>query len=88
MPNRRPVFVLAADRVVLGPSGSPATHDVLDLTSPDALAELGGQALSGVLGYLIAGLGAPAGAVSELFGLTQPAAWTRRQLAGHRAPRR
>jgi large repetitive protein len=72
----RLVFVLAADRVVLGPPGSPATHDVLDLTSPDALAELGGQALSGVLSNLIAGLGAPAGAVSELFGLTQPAAWS------------
>ena len=68
--------MLAADRVVLGPSASPATHDVLDLTSPDALAEVGGEALSSVLGGLIGGLGAPGTAVSELFGLTQPAAWS------------
>jgi len=74
--SRRPVFVLAADRVTIGLSGSPTTHAVLDLTSPDALAELGGQALSGVLGNLITTLGAPGGALSELFGLTQPAAWT------------
>ena len=73
---RRPVFVLAADRVTLGPSGSTTTHAVLDLTSPDALAEVGGQALSGVLGTLIANLGPPGEAVSELFGLTQPVAWS------------
>jgi hypothetical protein len=75
-PGRRPVFVLAADRVVLGPTDSPASHHVLDLTSPDALAQLGGQALSGVLGTLIANLGAPGGALSELFGLAQPTGWT------------
>jgi hypothetical protein len=73
--GRRPVFVLAADEVVLGPSGSPAKHAVLDLTSPDALAEVGGQALSGVLGDLITHLGPPGVALSELLGLTQPAAW-------------
>ena len=74
--GRRPVCVLAADRVVLGPSGSAATHDVLDLTSPDALVDVGEGALSGVLSTLISGLGAPATAVSELFGLTPPAAWS------------
>lgn len=74
--SRRPVFVLAADRVTLGPPGSATTHDVLDLTSPDALAEVGGQALSTVLGTLITGLGPPGEALSELFGLTQPAAWS------------
>lgn len=74
--GRRPVFVLAAERVVLGPSGSAASHDVLDLTSPDALADVGKGALSSVLGNLISGLGAPGAAVSELFGLTPPAAWT------------
>lgn len=74
--GRRPVFVLAADRVVLGSGNPPPTYDVLDLTSPDALADVGGQALSTVLGNLIAGLGAPGTAVSELLGLAQPAGWS------------
>ena len=73
--TRRPVFVLAADRVVLGPVATPTTHAVLDLTSPDALAEAGGQALSAVLGSLIAGLGAAGTSVSELLGLSVPAAF-------------
>jgi hypothetical protein len=73
--TRRPVFVLAADRVQLGPVASPTTHAVLDLTSPDALAEAGGQALSAVLGNLIAGLGSAGASVSELLGLSVPAAF-------------
>jgi len=74
--SRRPTFVLAADQVVLGPSGTASTYAVLDLTSPDALAEVGGGALSSVLGQLITNLGPSGAALSELFGLTQPAAWS------------
>ena len=58
--SRRPVFVLAADRVTLGPAASPATHAVLDLTSPDVLADVGGEALSAVLGNLVAAWARPA----------------------------
>ena len=73
--GRRPVFVLAADRVVLGPVATPTTHAVLDLTSPDALADVGGQALSAVLGNLIAGLGSAATTVSEVLGLSVPSSF-------------
>ena len=80
--SRRLVFVLAADRVVLGPSASPATHDVLDLTSPDALAEVGGEALSSVLGGLIAGLGAPARGRERAIRPDPARRLERRQMAG------
>lgn len=69
---RRPVFVLAADRVVIGAT----THATLDLTSPDALAQVGGDALSSVVGNLISGLGTAGTTVSELLGLSAPAAWS------------
>jgi hypothetical protein len=74
--GRHPVFVLAADRVDIGPVASPTTQATLDLTSPDALADVGGEALSGVLGTLISGLGAAGTALSELLGLSVPASWT------------
>ena len=70
--ERRVVLVLAADEVDIGAPGSTTHHDTLDLTSPDALAEIGGQALSGLAGNVLSGLGARAAAVSELVGLTPP----------------
>ena len=74
--SRRPVFVLAADRVVLGPTASTTTHDVLDLTSPDALANVGGEAVSSVLSGLISSLGSAGTALSNLLGLSAPSTWT------------
>src|SRR5205814_1057790 len=51
--DRRPVFVLAADRVDIG------THDyaTLDLTSTDALMDAAGAAVEEIVGDLLAQLG-------------------------------
>ncbi len=67
--DRRPVLVLAAERVDLGADKPTAHHhDVLDLTSPDALAEVGKEAVAGILG----GLGPAGTAVNVLLGFDPP----------------
>jgi hypothetical protein len=75
--GRKPVLLLGAERVDIG---SDATHlhhhDLLDLTSPDALADVGSEALDAVVAGMLAGLGAAGNAVSVLIGLTPPASRT------------
>ncbi len=67
--DRRPVLVLAAERVDLGTDQPTAHHhDVLDLTAPDALAEVGKEAVAGILG----GLGPAGTAVNVLLGFDPP----------------
>ena len=59
--GRKPVFVLGAERVDVGRDASHLDHhDVLDLTSPDALADVGAEALSAIVTGMLAGLGRPA----------------------------
>ncbi|HEY2172769.1 MAG TPA: hypothetical protein VGH85_03055, partial [Mycobacteriales bacterium] len=67
--DRRPVLVLAAERVDVGTDQPTAHHHVvLDLTSPDALAEVGEEAVAGILG----GLGPAGTAVNVLLGFDPP----------------
>ncbi|MGH6690320.1 MAG: hypothetical protein ACREF4_06550, partial [Gammaproteobacteria bacterium] len=66
--QRRPVFLLAADGVTLAGN----TYATLDLSTPDALAESVGTALTDIAADLLNQLG-PAGAVlSAIFGLQAP----------------
>ena len=75
--GRKPVFVLGAERVDVGQDASRLHHhDVLDLTSPDALADVGAQALDAVVAGMLGGLGAAGTAISVLIGLTPPASRT------------
>ena len=67
--QRRPVFVLAADRVTIGDHDYPT----LDLTSTDALMDAVGAAVDQVVGDLLDGLGDLGGAVRLLLGLGAPA---------------
>lgn len=71
-PQRRLVFVLAADSVDIGPPGAEHHHDVLDLTSPDALAQIGTEALSGLTANLLTGLAPFGPALRLLLGLQPP----------------
>lgn len=72
--DRRPVFVLGAERVDIGPDAAHLHHhDVLDLTSPDALADVGAQTLASVVSGMLSGLGPAAAAVEVLIGLAPPA---------------
>ena len=65
---RKPLFLLAADNVVI----SGHVYPMLDLSTPGAVAEAAGTILSNVVNSLIAGLG-PIGTVIELLlGLTPP----------------
>ena len=72
--TRKPVFVLGAERVDIGrPGGAPSHHDVLDLTSPDALADVASEALDAIVADLLAGLGPAGQAIGVLLGIEPPA---------------
>ena len=66
--TRRPVLVLAAEHVTIGGQ----LHDVIDLSSPDAIAQAAGTVLSAVLDEVLAGLGPVLAAAKTLLGLTAP----------------
>jgi hypothetical protein len=66
--NRRPNFLLAADGVSIAGHSYPT----LDLSSPDALAQVGGTILSDVAASLLAQLGPIGDAIKLLVGLTAP----------------
>jgi hypothetical protein len=75
--GRKPVFVLGAERVDVGSDTTHLHHhDVLDLTSPDALADVGGEALDAVVAGMLGKLGPAGNAVGVLIGLTAPASHT------------
>src|SRR5262245_29211074 len=67
-PQRRPTVVLAADGVDIGSH----SYETLDLTNPDALAEIAGDALEVIAGDLFDQLGGVVDAVRTLIGLTPP----------------
>ena len=72
--GRKPVFVLGAEQVDIGPdAGHLHHHDVLDLTSPDALAEVAGEAMSSIVSGMLAGLGPAGAAIGVLLGINPPA---------------
>jgi len=71
--GRKPVFVLGAERVDVGQDAAHLHHhDVLDLTSPDALADVGAETLDAVVAGMLGGLGPAGTAISVLIGLTPP----------------
>jgi hypothetical protein len=75
--ERKPVFVLGAERVDVGrDAGHLHHHDVLDLTSPDALADVGSEALDAIIAGMLAGLGPAATAIEVLLGIAPPASHT------------
>jgi hypothetical protein len=75
--GRKPLLLLGAERVDIGSDAAHLHHhDLLDLTSPDALADVGGEALDAVVAGMLAGLGTAGNAVSVLIGLTPPASRT------------
>jgi hypothetical protein len=65
---RRPTFLLAADGVTIG----SRFHETLDLSTPDAIAEVGGTLLSDVIADLLGQLGAVGEALRLFLGLTAP----------------
>ena len=66
--NRRPVFVLSAEDADVG-----ATHyDVLDLSTPEALAAVAGQVVADAASSLLAALGPAGEAAAILLGLADP----------------
>jgi large repetitive protein len=66
--NRRPVLVLTAEDADVG-----ATHyEVLDLSTPDALAAVAGQAITDAAAAVLAGIGPGGHAVAILLGLADP----------------
>src|SRR4029077_20132476 len=65
---RRPVFVLAADRVQIGSHG----YATLDLTSTDALMDAAGAAVEELVTALLAPLGDARPVVQPLVGLQPP----------------
>ncbi|CCK31826.1 hypothetical protein BN159_7447 [Streptomyces davaonensis JCM 4913] len=67
--GRRPVLVVEAENADIG-----TTHyDRLDLSTPDAIAAVAGQAVRDAAAALLTGLGAAGDAVSVLIGLSAPA---------------
>ena len=66
---RKLVFVLAADKVLLGTHAYPT----LDLTSPDAVMDAAGNTVDAIAGQLLAGLGDALGIARRLIGLDAPA---------------
>jgi hypothetical protein len=65
---RKPTLVLAADKVTIGTH----THDTLDLSTPDAIADAGGVVLGDIADEILGQLGAAADAVRILLGLSAP----------------
>lgn len=68
--QRRPVFLLAAEKVTVG---SAPEVSRLDLSTPEALAQAGGTVLDTVAGQVLDFLGPALGAVRVLLGLSAPA---------------
>ncbi|MGH9272010.1 MAG: hypothetical protein ACRDZ2_12125, partial [Ilumatobacteraceae bacterium] len=68
-PARRPVALVAGDRVTIG---TQPTFPTLDLTSTDALMDVAGAAVDTVVDGLIARLGPFAESAKVLFGLEPP----------------
>ena len=66
--TRRPVLVLAAEHVTIGGQ----LHDVLDLSSPEAVAQAAGTVLSAVLDEVLGGLGPVLASAKTLLGFTAP----------------
>ena len=71
-PQRKLVFVLAADGVQLGSHSYPT----LDLTSPDAVMDAVGNTVGDIANQLLAGLGDALGVARRLIGLDAPAGVT------------
>ena len=65
---RKPTFVLAADKVTIGTH----THDTLDLSTPDAIADAGGAVLGDIADEVLGQLGTAADAVKILLGFSKP----------------
>ena len=75
--NRKPAFVLGAERVDIGRDATHLHHhDVLDLTSPGALADVGAEALDAIIASMLAGLGPAGNAIQVLLGIAPPASHT------------
>jgi large repetitive protein len=68
-PDRKPTLRLAAEHVTIGGH----VHDVLDLSTPGAVAEAAGTVVGDVVDELIGKLGAVGGAARALLGLAPPA---------------
>jgi large repetitive protein len=68
-PDRKPTLRLAAEHVTIGGH----VHDVLDLSTPGAVAQAAQTMVSDVVDELIGKLGAAGGAVRTLLGLAPPA---------------
>jgi hypothetical protein len=66
--SRKPTFVLAADQVTIGGH----THDTLDLSTPDAIADAGGAVLGDIADEILGQLGTAADAVKILLGFSKP----------------
>ncbi len=66
--QRRPTLTLAAEHVTI----DGIVHDVIDLSSPDAVAQAAGTVLDAVLEEVLAGLGPALDAIKTLLGLTPP----------------
>jgi hypothetical protein len=66
--SHKPIFVLAADKVTIGGH----THDTLDLSTPDAIADAGGAVLSDIADEIFGQLGTAADAVKILLGFSAP----------------
>ena len=64
-PQRRLVFVLAADNVQIG----GRSYATLDLTSPDAMMDAAGAAVGEIASQLLNGLGTALSAVRQLLGI-------------------
>ncbi len=83
--QRRLVLVLAAESVDIGPPGAQDHHDVLDLTSPGALAQIGTEALSSLTAGFLTGLAPFGPALRLLLGLglppDAPAGWPSLDMA-------
>lgn len=71
-PQRKLVFVLAADGVQIGGH----SYQTLDLTSPDAVMDAVGNTVGDIANQLLAGLGDALGVARRLLGLDAPAGVT------------
>lgn len=67
--GRHPVFVLAADGVTIGTH----VHNTLDLSTPDAVADVAGVVLDDVADSILSQLGPAGDGVRVLLGLSAPA---------------
>lgn len=66
--DRQPTAILALDNVVIGTN----TYPTLDLSSPDAIADVAGALVTDVIADLLAQLGSAGQSVSVLLGLASP----------------